>query len=680
MLLVKVSGLAYCDALRFNNLVQGRGQSSTHGPQQQQPIVNGHSTPLPNGSATLNVPSIASGPVPTQPYPPTTQTPVSFTGDQINALRAQIHAFKLISRGLPVPDAVQQAIRVPNNAIPELEKLLQGPDVSSRIVDNAVKIAKGESNVDEAVKAEDSDVVINPADLPKGPFLEDDIKSGIYPYNAYRHPFSHLKRAPETDPSLFATRLQRLLVPTIMPAGLDAHQVIDERDRFIEARMQQRIRELEAMPATIGDGGFNTFLDDHTLREDKENDSAVPVNPQKSNALLPHPSPNAHGKLRAMIELKSLRLLDKQRALRALVAERLTHGSLLPLNRADFRRTRKPTIRDARMTEQLERKQRVDRERRAKHKHVEQLGVICAHGRDVLAVNRAAQDRVIRLGRAVLSFHAYTEKEEQKRIERISKERLKALKADDEEAYLKLIDTAKDTRITHLLRQTDAYLDSLAQAVVAQQNESGPGHGDGIQFEVEEGPATEATFGAQIAPDDVNEDKTKVDYYAVAHRISEKVTRQPHLLIGGTLKEYQIKGLQWMVSLYNNRLNGILADEMVSCLCTVFSLCAKISSQGLGKTIQTISLITFLIECKRQRGPYLVVVPLSTMTNWSGEFAKWAPAVKMVAYKGNPAQRRVLQGDLRVGQFQVLLTTYEYIIKDRPHLSKIKWVHMIIGE
>jgi hypothetical protein len=43
-----------------------------------------------------------------------------------------------------------------------------------------------------------------------------------------------------------------------------------------------------------------------------------------------------------------------------------------------------------------------------------------------------------------------------------SKERLKVLKADDEEAYMKLIDTAKDTCITHLLQQTDAYLDSLA--------------------------------------------------------------------------------------------------------------------------------------------------------------------------------------------------------------------------
>jgi hypothetical protein len=44
------------------------------------------------------------------------------------------------------------------------------------------------------------------------------------------------------------------------------------------------------------------------------------------------------------------------------------------------------------------------------------------------------------------------------------------------------------------------------------------------------------------------------------------------------------------------------------------------------------------------------------------------------------AQCRALQSDLHnMGQFQVLLTTYEYIIKDRPHLSKLKWVHMIIG-
>ena len=65
--------------------------------------------------------------------------------------------------------------------------------------------------------------------------------------------------------------------------------------------------------------------------------------------------------------------VDKRRAMRALVGERFAHGSLLSLSRVDFRRVRKPIIRDARMTEQLQRKQRLDRERRAEEKHVEQF-------------------------------------------------------------------------------------------------------------------------------------------------------------------------------------------------------------------------------------------------------------------------------------------------------------------
>ncbi|TFK76642.1 hypothetical protein BDN72DRAFT_806622 [Pluteus cervinus] len=638
--------------------LQAFGQAQ--GRASQPPITNGH--PPSNG---------ASATTPTQQFNPTVQQNVTFLPEHIAALRAQIYAFKLVSKGHPLPEHVQQAIHVPNNAIQELEKLVHGPDITSRVVDSAVKVAKGEPTVEATpsplpavvtenlIKAEEHEPV-NPADIPQGPFLEDNVNSGIHPHNAFRHPFSHLKRSPDTDPSLYSTRLQRLLIPNVMPAGLDAHQILNERERYIEARVQQRTRELESMCSTMGDGPFNTRFNhqDFQTTSEKEEDNADSTLDLRS---LVHPSPSAHGKLRAMIELKALRVLDKQRALRALVAERLNHGSMLPLNRLDFRRTRKPTIRDARMTEQLERKQRADRERRAKHKHVEQLGIICNHGREIVIANRTAQDRVTRLNRAVLNFHIHSEKEEQKRIERISKERLKALKADDEEAYMKLIDTAKDTRITHLLRQTDTYLDSLAQAVAAQQSEGG-GPPPPQLYQGEDGPTSEATFGAQVFTDEPGDEK-KIDYYAVAHKIQERITRQPSILVGGTLKEYQIKGLQWMVSLYNNRLNGILADEM-----------------GLGKTIQTISLITFLIEMKKQRGPYLVIVPLSTMTNWSGEFAKWAPSVTMIAYKGNPQQRRTLQGDLRMGQFQVLLTTYEYIIKDRPHLSKIKWVHMIIDE
>lgn len=64
--------------------------------------------------------------------------------------------------------------------------------------------------------------------------------------------------------------------------------------------------------------------------------------------------------------------------------------------------------------------------------------------------------------------------------------------------------------------------------------------------------------------------------------------------------------------------------------------------------------------------------------NWTLEFAKWVPLLKVISYKGSPNARRELQSQLR-GEFQVLLTTYEYIIKDRPVLCKYRWTHMIIG-
>jgi len=44
----------------------------------------------------------------------------------------------------------------------------------------------------------------------------------------------------------------------------------------------------------------------------------------------------------------------------------------------------------------------------------------------------------------------------------------------------------------------------------------------------------------------------------------EESVKQPLLLTGGELKPYQVVGIEWLVSLYNNHLNGILADEMVS--------------------------------------------------------------------------------------------------------------------
>jgi ATP-dependent helicase STH1/SNF2 len=461
----------------------------------QQLATETHS--MPNGKPpSAEAPSVP----PMSPSPPITTIP--FTDHQLSTLKAQMAAWKFIQHAAPVPENIHNAAR----GLPE------------------------------------------PAQPPPGRFIEDpeslehNPKSKIYPFNAYVTPTERFK-----DTLKDGSGKQRVLMPTIFPEGLDAVAILAERRKFIDARIEQRLKELSQLASTVPEG-----LDGPPVATDES--------AKRPSSRVTFPSQMAQGKLRLLIEQKSLSLRHKQRQLRQAVVEKMILGTVLPTERKDFRRIRKPTLRDARLTEAAERKQRLERERRAKQKHLDYLRVICAHGAKMLADKRNNLSKVQRLGKGVSRFHSETEKEEQRRIERVSKERLRALKNDDEEAYLKLIDTAKDTRITHLLGQTDSYLDSLAQAVAAQQADAGR-RPMGIPAADEE-VVDETTFGASKV-EDVDE-KGKVDYYRVAHRINEKITAQPSILTGGTLKEYQIKGLQWMVSLYNNKLDGILADEMGS--------------------------------------------------------------------------------------------------------------------
>lgn len=142
------------------------------------------------------------------------------------------------------------------------------------------------------------------------------------------------------------------------------------------------------------------------------------------------------------------------------------------VDRTSYRKIMKRTLRDAKLTEKLERQQRIDREKKEKQRHLDYLQTVCNQGRDLIAWHKSHQAKMGKLGKAILQYHAHIEKEEQRRADKRSKDRIRALRNDDEEAYLKLIDEAKDTRLTLLLRQTGTYLESLTKAVVDQQNEN----------------------------------------------------------------------------------------------------------------------------------------------------------------------------------------------------------------
>ncbi|KAH7886551.1 SNF2 family DNA-dependent ATPase [Phlebopus sp. FC_14] len=100
---------------------------------------------------------------------------------------------------------------------------------------------------------------------------------------------------------------------------------------------------------------------------------------------------------------------------------------------------------------------------------------------------------------------------------------------------------------------------------------------------------------------------------------------QPSLVTGGTLKDYQLDGVEWMVSLDKNGVSGILADEM-----------------GLGKTLQVIAFNAHLRELGHFR-PFLIVCPLSVIHNWIEEFHRFAPTIPVCMYHGSPAERAKLR-------------------------------------
>lgn len=216
------------------------------------------------------------------------------------------------------------------------------------------------------------------------------------------------------------------------------------------------------------------------------------------------------------------------------------------VDRTSYRKIMKRTLRDAKLTEKLERQQRIDREKKEKQRHLDYLQTVCNQGRDLIAWHKAHQAKMGKLGKAILQYHAHIEKEEQRKADKRSKDRIRALRNDDEEAYLKLIDEAKDTRLTLLLQQTGAYLESLTKAVVEQQNENMQFEDSGLNDDEPVDEEMMLTVNSNsnnmcMFIDIILKDKNgkRIDYYKMAHRVQEEVS-QPNILVGGKLKEYQV--------------------------------------------------------------------------------------------------------------------------------------------
>lgn len=145
---------------------------------------------------------------------------------------------------------------------------------------------------------------------------------------------------------------------------------------------------------------------------------------------------------------------------------------------------------------------------------------------------------------------------------------------------------------------------------------------------------------------------------------AETVFRESPAFIQGTMRDYQVAGLNWLISLHENGISGILADEM-----------------GLGKTLQTISFLGYLRHIMGTTGPHLIMVPKSTLDNWKREFAKWTPEVNVLVLQGAKEERqKLIQERLKDESFDVCITSYEMILREKSHLKQFAWEYIIIDE
>ncbi|KPI89991.1 putative helicase-like protein [Leptomonas seymouri] len=133
-------------------------------------------------------------------------------------------------------------------------------------------------------------------------------------------------------------------------------------------------------------------------------------------------------------------------------------------------------------------------------------------------------------------------------------------------------------------------------------------------------------------------------------------------LPGCVLRSYQVEGVQFLLTNFHRGMSCILADDM-----------------GLGKTAQISAFLHTLRQLHRIDGPHLIVAPLSTLTSWTRELARWAPQLRVVKYHGE-RQARMQARSGHHNRHAVFVTTPALIHHDKGFFRKRSWVTVIVDE
>ncbi|MGF6393639.1 SNF2-related protein [Pseudomonas plecoglossicida] len=134
---------------------------------------------------------------------------------------------------------------------------------------------------------------------------------------------------------------------------------------------------------------------------------------------------------------------------------------------------------------------------------------------------------------------------------------------------------------------------------------------------------------------------------------------EPPAGLNATLRPYQQQGLNWLQALREMGTGGILGDDM-----------------GLGKTLQTLAHLLLEKQHGRLSSPALAVMPTSLVPNWLDEAQRFAPQLRVLALQGPGRSKHFT----KLGEYDLVLTTYALVPRDLPHLSEQPWSVLVLDE
>jgi SNF2 family DNA or RNA helicase len=144
----------------------------------------------------------------------------------------------------------------------------------------------------------------------------------------------------------------------------------------------------------------------------------------------------------------------------------------------------------------------------------------------------------------------------------------------------------------------------------------------------------------------------KMKQVSIENEKESKELTQP-TYITGTMRDYQLKGLKWLIDLYDQNVSGCILGDGKKFQNFQFQ------EMGLGKTIQSISFLSMVKNERKTGGISIVIAPLSVLSEWKNEFEKWSPDIKVLKYHGNDYERTVQREKIKKDSVDVILTNYE---------------------